>query len=605
MARRWFYLMVMLAAVLLSTASIGIAAAQEIPLPLPEPPLSGASFAQMRLNPNGPFRVIYPSAARPARITRKFIKPGPNRTPNEGADIYAPLGTAVIAGAPGVVRIVVPENDSLNMGAYVRIRTIHQGVRYNVTYAGLQNIQVTEGQRVEIGDVIGQSAGFNDSMKLVIQASQGGLNLNGFRLRNILNPRKVLHLPGIRVQPTEYNLRLRAAPNTGAAILGQVNPWDLLPVRSDHYIALVRAGKQNAWIPVRRPGVGPAFVAAWYVQVVSKNDPGLELGAPAAGMNLDLNFQYGTPPAAPLSELGYVRLGYNVSYNPANGTYGNTDLNTAYARYQPAIRRYSDAGIRVIVVLTHQFYGEGQGYNWDQMSRSQWQNLSAQFAAMAGQVASQYAGQRAIYAYQIWNEQDSAPGARAAVPVPSAEYALMLAQAITAIRSADPNAVVITGGHISGPDAGPVYARAVLAALPAGIMPDGIAIHPYGRGPAGSPFNVFGTIDESILKWSRVMPGRPLWITEWGVLDRQNEPGIAAQVAEHATGFLNVIETKYRGAVAAAVWYAWADGMDNGYGLVNRQNQPKEPLYSSYLNRRPLSLPPQITAPGISLDGVG
>jgi hypothetical protein len=45
--------------------------------------------------------------------------------------------------------------------------------------------------------------------------------------------------------------------------------------------------------------------------------------------------------------------------------------------------------------------------------------------------------------------------------------------------------------------------------------------------------------------------------------------------------------------------------MDNGYGLVNRQNRPKEPLYSSYLNRRPLSLPPQITAPGISLDGVG
>jgi hypothetical protein len=87
------------------------------------------------------------------------------------------------------------------------------------------------------------------------------------------------------------------------------------------------------------------------------------------------------------------------------------------------------------------------------------------------------------------------------------------------------------------------------------------------------------------------MPGVPLWITEWGVLDHQGNDALAGQVRDHALGFLNTLNGSFNGAVAAAVWYAWADSMDNGYGLVNAANQPKEPLYSAYLNNatRPAS----------------
>jgi hypothetical protein len=31
------------------------------------------------------------------------------------------------------------------------------------------------------------------------------------------------------------------------------------------------------------------------------------------------------------------------------------------------------------------------------------------------------------------------------------------------------------------------------------------------------------------------------------------------------------------------MWYAWADGMHNGYGLVNTSDQPKQPLYDRFL----------------------
>ncbi|NOG50103.1 MAG: hypothetical protein HND48_12210 [Chloroflexi bacterium] len=45
--------------------------------------------------------VEYPTSARPARILRKFVKPGGSKVPHEGIDIYAPHNVDVFAGASG------------------------------------------------------------------------------------------------------------------------------------------------------------------------------------------------------------------------------------------------------------------------------------------------------------------------------------------------------------------------------------------------------------------------------------------------------------------------------------------------------------------------
>jgi hypothetical protein len=47
--------------------------------------------------------------------------------------------------------------------------------------------------------------------------------------------------------------------------------------------------------------------------------------------------------------------------------------------------------------------------------------------------------------------------------------------------------------------------------------------------------------------------------------------------------FLSFLKSKYRSRIAAAIWYAWADGMHNGYGLVRANDQPKQPLYDRFL----------------------
>jgi hypothetical protein len=173
------------------------------------------------------------------------------------------------------------------------------------------------------------------------------------------------------------------------------------------------------------------------------------------------------------------------------------------------------------------------------------------------------------------------------------QYANLLTQSILSIRLNDPRARIITGGHISGNVLGTGYATSVLNLMPSDVRPNGIAFHPYGVGPEGSPFNIFGIIDDSIKAWSGVMPNTPMWITEWGVLDYANDEGIVQAVTDHASGFMQVIEQKFPGMIATAAWYAWAEGMDNGYGLVNDQNQPRQPLYDSFLGN--------VGAPGMPL----
>ena len=83
---------------------------------------------------------------------------------------------------------------------------------------------------------------------------------------------------------------------------------------------------------------------------------------------------------------------------------------------------------------------------------------------------------------------------------------------------------------------------------------------------------MFGHIDESVWAYSSVLPEKPLWITEFGVLDRPNDS--AGQIARYATDMVRYLKTQYPGRIAALVWYAWAQGMHNGYGLVDKRRQP-------------------------------
>ncbi|MBC8100946.1 MAG: M23 family metallopeptidase, partial [Armatimonadetes bacterium] len=156
-----------------------------------------------------PFMLHYPTDARPAQITQKFVKPAPGKTAHEGIDLHAPNGAHVLAAAAGEVKKVVTAEDGKGWGAYIIIKTVHNGIKYKVTYANLRDISVSVGDSVTVGQRLARSAGA--TIKLVVQASEGGLS--GFQVKNVVSPKPLLTLDGLRLRPTDNNLRLRAAPN--------------------------------------------------------------------------------------------------------------------------------------------------------------------------------------------------------------------------------------------------------------------------------------------------------------------------------------------------------------------------------------------------------
>jgi hypothetical protein len=517
------------------------------------------------------FTLEWPSDARPARITRGFNdRSVPDGKPNEGIDLHAPPGTPIRAAASGVVASVVRQPTALGYGQYVQISSTVGGLTYLVTYARLTSIRVSMGQSVKLGDIIGSAEA--DGIKLVVQ--QPGRGLGGYILPDVVDPTMMIYWQDLRLRINVSGLRIRERPGTEFRVIGQLTPFDRSETLEPHGRTLQKVGRPGEWLKIRSPQTVEGYSAAEYL--TADDSEGLS-ALNMTGVNLDMLHPLGKPAAERLKGLGWVRFAYSVSMDR-----GSTDLDAAYNFYAPFIDRYAKAGLKVILVLTHQTYGEGQGYVWPNMDLGRWRELTARFSDFARRIAQRFVGRSQIAAYQIWNEQDTAPqNAHAAVPIPAPVYGGLLTDSIRAIRSVDPTTYIITGGHVGGPGLGAAYAREALAAMPSGIRPDAIACHSYGRGPVGNKYSPFGSIDEDVDAYSKVLPGAPVWITEWGVLDRPDDP--AGEVADYAVAFVRRLKTLYSSRVAAAVWYGWADTMHNGYGLVNRSDQPKQPLYDRFL----------------------
>ena len=126
-------------------------------------------------------------------------------------------------------------------------------------------------------------------------------------------------------------------------------------------------------------------------------------------------------------------------------------MNGTFNKIKPFLEPYVRSGIKVLMVFTHQLYGEGAGYNWDTIDAGGWNKLIPTYADYAKRTAQLFASTGLVHAYQIWNEQDTPKGTgRAAVPISSKDYANMLTQTIRAIRTVDSKTPIITGGHKIG-----------------------------------------------------------------------------------------------------------------------------------------------------------
>jgi len=525
------------------------------------------------------FILEYPTDHRPMQIVRRYSETQPL---HEGVDIASRRGAKVLAGAAGRVTTVWESDqpDRYGYGNKVQVTTVHnRWSTYLVTYIGLRNIKVREGQNVAAGDLLAEADG--DSFKIIVQMPPHGTDV--FRIANIVDPTPMFYVQDIRVRPIVENLRVRTLPSTQGNIIRTIDPWEQFEVLSPHGRVLWRAGSaadENQWLKIKLPDGTEGYAAGWLLQTTTRAEkrevfPGVN----PVGVNLDALHPLGTPEPNRLGEMGWVRFGYNVSSN-----IGSTDLVAAFNRYRPLAEQYKRAGYKVVFTTSHQTYGEGirDFWPWNQMTDEKWNRLIAVLNDMMAKIAQQWVLTGLVDVWQIWNEQDAGPNATSSAPMAAHNYAKLLRGSIQAIRSVDPNVTIITGGHTGGPGSGAAYAAQVINSLPANLRPDGVALHPYGRGIfPGPPYAPFGHIDESIEAYSKVMPGKPLWITEWGVLDRNSDP--PEYIMKYATDFIRYLKRTYPDKVAVMIWYAWAESMHNGYGLVDRLSNPRSPLYEKFI----------------------
>ncbi len=517
------------------------------------------------------FILEYPVAFSKLQIVTPFPEL-PSTDDTFGVMCLSAKGARVVASAAGKVSKVSTSSDALGIGGYVQVTSQHAGKTYTVTYGGLERVSVALNKEVKVGDELGTAAGA--SVLLALQEAGGGAS--GYKLPNVLDPARYLYITNLRVRPTSKGLRVRTVPSTTGEILGFVNPWDWLETLEMHGRTLSKLGKADEWLRLKMPDGRPGYCAAWLLEGAIKNPDRLS-GINITGVNLDEMHPLGKPPANRLGKIGWVRFGYSVS----NKT-GSEDIRKAYDRYAPLAERYVKAGYKVVFTTSHETYGEGkdQFWPWASMTDQKWDMLIKPFSEMMYNIARQWAGKGLVEAWQVWNEQDAHLGAEASVAMSPANYKKMLRAVVPAIRAGDPEVFVLTGGYTN--TQGERYVRLSIQGLTHDAMPDGLAMHIYGRScRPNDRYGQYGSIDDLLKAYYAILP-KPLWITEWGVLDAPDHN--PRDIGDYAMAMVQHIKRNYANLVQALIWYAWAESMHNGFGIVDRNNQPRPGLTERYLN---------------------
>ena len=524
------------------------------------------------------FVLEWPTSARPMQLLASYNARASQGELRPGIDLYSETDADVLCAAAGEVTALSAASGDNGVRGAIQIESVVEEERFVTTYEGIKQARAKVGDQVSTGQILAKAA--DERLRIILQnPPDNGAEIAGFS--NAVNPRDHLYIPEFRVRPLVDSLRVRSVPSLRAKIKGNVRSWDLLEPLEHHGRAMEKLGVANKWLKIRSISGLQGYVAAWHLLATTRSEGAQAIpGVNPVGVNLDVYHPLGRPNPSRLGGLGWVRFGYNVS-----NFSGSEDIAAALGRYLPLVQAYRDAGYRIVFATSHQTYGEGksQFWPWSQMTDDKWNRLIARFADMMADIAQQWAGRDLVSCWQIWNEQDAHEGAVASVPMSAGNYAKMFAQTHRAIRSADSKVKIITGGFTGGPGRGSNYARELIKSLPDDIEPDGIAFHPYGRGLNSQPkYAIFGHIDESVWAYSAVLPHKPLWMTEWGILDQPNED--INHITRYATEMIQYLKVNYPGKFAALIWYAWAEGMHNGFGLVDTSNNPRPPLTESFLS---------------------
>jgi hypothetical protein len=303
----------------------------------------------------------------------------------------------------------------------------------------------------------------------------------------------------------------------------------------------------------------------------------------AIGMNIDPKNGQGYPlqgPNLPLTKLDWVRFPFTSSRAQFSS------LEAAFQFFDPIISDYNAAGVKIMLVLTHQTYGEGEGFVWGEMNAARWADFARGFVPVFERILRRYGDK--IAAYELWNEGDAEIGNPSAVYYPPRDFALLLDRCEPLVRQLAPEATLVLGGLVRGPGVGVAYVNEIRAALNGRLPLDAIGLHPYGKGAPNdrTVFSRFGNVSDDLRLFSQAFPNIPLWLTEVGALGT-DDPQFWDDAALYLRNLFRHLQANHAALAPVVVWYAWSDSMDIAQktnGVVTMNLQPKPHLYQAFFD---------------------
>jgi hypothetical protein len=291
--------------------------------------------------------------------------------------------------------------------------------------------------------------------------------------------------------------------------------------------------------------------------------PGSSELAPRMGVNIHLLQDDRALDLAHAAGFGFVRMDMLWADVERRGRY-------RFFPYDRLLRALEARGMGVLWILD---YGHpDHGGSTPRMP----QDVAA-FGRFAEAAAEHFKGRNVRY--EIWNEPNTSQFWK---PSPNAsEYAILLRQAVAAIRKADPSAKISSGG-LSRFDVA-FLSRVVDPSLAEGLT--AIGVHPY---PKAGPESIAPEL-EDLREWAARSLGQhiEIWDTEWGY-SSANAP-IEAPSNGHtkegrrrqASLSVREILTVWAVGLPLAVWYDLRnDGTDpanpeHNYGLLDSSGNEK------------------------------
>jgi hypothetical protein len=288
-------------------------------------------------------------------------------------------------------------------------------------------------------------------------------------------------------------------------------------------------------------------------------------------LNIDPNNPAGNPNPAELRDLG-VEM---VRYTFYDGS-GDDQLDPGKVNfYRQKAQAYQEAGIGSLVILTYDTYPNKPA---PEAADPDWDNYINRFANRSAQIAQLLQPFRP--AYQVWNEPDHPVHPGYSPTLREAVFGRMLRRTRDAVKSVDPQALIVTGGLASG---NPNWLKTVISSQGGNLPADIVAFHPYGQRPDPdwpNPNWAFGYVGTLLNNYYKIGQNKPIWITEMGV--KEGDLGNnREQVAEFLRRYYRTILKKFSDKVQELFWFCYSDGMVPPFGLVEA-NGNRKPAYQAF-----------------------